>query len=305
MKKVLKISSIVVLVLSIIGFVALWILLPVIILQPQRLDIKQQPALLHHKINPADYGLVGEDISFTTSDSVYISATFLSSENQPAKATIIMLHGIGACKETFLPTAAAFCKNSINVVLMDNRAHGQSGGTYCTYGFHEKDDVSVLVTKLLERDPTNPIGLYGASLGGAISYQVIGQDHRIRFAIIESTFDDLKNVVREYLARFIGFHFDALADFALWRATQVAGFESGQVIPSHSAKNATCPVFCAHGTRDIHIPLKYGIHNYAQLQSKGSEFHLISNADHNNVSSTGGPLYRKMMLHFIRENSKD
>lgn len=289
--------------LFVLGMVVLWKILPFMILSPQRADIIQHPEILRHKTRPEDYGLRGQDISFNTSDSVHISATFIPSAHQPAKATMVMLHGIGACKEFFLPRSSQFCNDSINVILMDHRAHGQSGGEYCTYGYHEKQDVSELITSQLRRDPTTPIGIFGSSLGGAIAWQVIGQDDRVSFAIIESTFDELKNVVRVYLARFIGFHFDALADFALWRATQVAQFNSDEVIPMNSAQHASCPVFCAHGSKDIHIPMQLGLNNYSRVTSAGSELHIIPNADHNNMNETGGAAYYKEMIEFIRRNT--
>lgn len=303
MKFAIRRTLIVLLILLLPVLIALWIILPTIILRPQKIDITQHPELLHHKVHPEDYGLKGQDISFNTTDSVHIAATFIPSNIQPARATIIMLHGIGACKEIFLPRAAQYNRDSLNVILMDNRAHGQSGGEYCTYGYHEKQDVSELITEIQQRDSTTPIGIYGASLGGAIAWQVIGHDDRIRFAIIESTFDDLRNVVREYLARFIGFHFNALADFALWRATQVAEFNSDEVVPMNSAAHASCPVFCAHGTKDIHIPMQFGLNNYARLNARGSEIHLIPSADHNNLSAVGGKKYYSQMSDFIRKNT--
>lgn len=303
MKIKIKKATLFISLLSGVLIVAGWYLMPRMILQPQRIDIKKHPELFHYKTRPQDFGLIGEDISFITKDSIELSTLMIKSPLQPAKATIIMLHGIGACKESFLPVAAEYCKDSINVVLMDNRAHGQSSGEYCTYGFHEKNDVSELVTQLLNRDSKTPIGLYGVSLGGAIAWQTLGNDHRIAFAIIESTFDDLRNVVREYLARFIGFRFDVLADFALWRAASVAKINSAEVVPREAATQVTCPVFCAHGSRDIHIPLNYGFANFKKLGGSHHEFHIIHGADHNNVTNLGGGIYKKMKQAFITRNS--
>src|SRR5689334_15925340 len=51
-------------------------------------------------ILPEDYGVCGTPFTIETSDSVRISGILLASNLDTTKATIIMLHGIGGCKET-------------------------------------------------------------------------------------------------------------------------------------------------------------------------------------------------------------
>ena len=58
---------------------------------------------------------------------------------------MILVHGIGGCKESFLSLANRLANQGIASVLFDNRAHGQSGGQYSTYGFYEKKDISRII----------------------------------------------------------------------------------------------------------------------------------------------------------------
>jgi len=38
-------------------------------------------------------------------------------------------------------------------ILVDSRAHGQSEGEYCTYGFYERDDISKIIDFIQTKQP--------------------------------------------------------------------------------------------------------------------------------------------------------
>ncbi len=244
------------------GFLFAWTSLPKMILCPYRFDVRQHLSGLDGQWTPEAYDLTAEDYDVLTPDSVKLDAWLIHSQLDTSIGTIIMLHGIGSCKESFLSEAKYLASLGLNVVLFDLRAQGQSSGSFCTYGFEEKKDVKIFTDKILRQFPDTPIGLYGVSLGGAIAYQSLAYDERLSFGIIECTYDELTNVVREYTARHVGFHCDWMADFALWRSEKLAGFDSEEVSPYTSAKKIQVPVFVAHGTDDRNIPFEMGKKNF-------------------------------------------
>ena len=115
----------------------------------------------------------------------------IQSKQDSIRGVMILVHGIGGCKESFLSLANRLANQGIASVLFDNRAHGQSGGQYSTYGFYEKKDISRIIDHIKEQDNQIPIGIWGNSLGGAIAIQSMEYDKRIHFGIIESTFTDM------------------------------------------------------------------------------------------------------------------
>ncbi len=280
-------------------FLFAWNFLPKLVLCPYRFDVNQHPAGLEVQWTPEAYDLTAEDYDVLTSDSVKLDAWLIHSQLDTTIGTIIMLHGIGSCKEPFLSEAKYLTSLGLNVVLFDMRAQGQSGGSFCTYGFEEKKDVKIFTDKILNQFPDTPIGLYGVSLGGAIAYQSLAYDERLSFGIIECTYDELTNVVREYTARHIGFHCNWIADFALWRSEQLAGFDSEEVSPYASAKKIRVPVFVAHGTADQNIAFEMGKRNFGELQHPGCVFYPVAGADHNNIPSVGGKKFSDAMATFI------
>jgi predicted alpha/beta-fold hydrolase len=125
-----------------------------------------KPYRTHEKITPKELGLSGKSVEILTKDSLKLAGYFIESQQDSTKGIIILVHGIGACKEHFLGLSASLAEKGIATFLFDGRAHGESEGNYCTYGFQEKYDISAIVDYLQEENPNTPIGIWGNSLGG-------------------------------------------------------------------------------------------------------------------------------------------
>ena len=79
------------------------------------------------------------------------------------------------------------------MVAYDSRAHGNSQGDACTYGFYEKEDLRSVLDTL---DP-GPIVLIGTSLGAAVALQAAADDSRVTAVVAAEVFSDLRTVARE------------------------------------------------------------------------------------------------------------
>jgi alpha-beta hydrolase superfamily lysophospholipase len=83
-----------------------------------------------------------------------------------AKGTILILHGHTYTLYGSVKYMGMFRERGFNVLLMDNRFHGRSGGPNCTFGFREREDLAAWLEWLRsEKHPAHPIGLMGESLG--------------------------------------------------------------------------------------------------------------------------------------------
>lgn len=280
---------------------------------------RQNPAHASWKIpkgaRPEDYGLQSEPFEILTSDSVRLEGIYIPASKpvfpvayattQPEKTpsmpnkTLILLHGISSCKEFFLPTAETLAGQGINVVLFDLRAHGQSGGDYCTFGYCEKHDVSAVVDWLLTRDSTQKIGVMGHSLGGAIALQALADDKRLQFGVIESTFTSLETVVEQYGVNYFGFRSSWLAHYVLDRSAVIAKFDPYTVMPVRSAEKITQPVFVSHGDQDERIPWELGKENFDHIASVDKQWYLIPKAHHNGTWQAGGEKYVQALMAFV------
>ncbi len=242
----------------------------------------------------------GTDFFFKTKDNLQLSVSIYFSKNKPAKANIILLHGIGSSKESFYPIIELLNKNNYNAIALDLRAHGNSEGDYCTFGFNEKEDVRDLINYLEKQKKSNiPYGIWGHSLGGAISFQALAIDKRIKFGIIESTYSEFDKITEDYGKYYMGFDAGFIRKDIVERGCKLAGFNMDKVNPVEYCPKITQPVLIIHGADDKKIDIKYAYENYKALGSLQKKFIRVEKAGHNNLWSVGNKKLFGQIFNFI------
>lgn len=254
------------------------------------------------KYSLQEYGLQGAKMVIESKDSLELSAYYIGGENKQPKATILILHGIGSCKEHMLGLSKYLLEQGYASIVIDLRAHGRSEGEYCTYGYYEKEDISQIVSDYLRYNPDAKIGIWGKSLGGAIALQAMAYDPRIEFGIIESTFTDMTQIVSDYQKRYFGgLRLKWLSNYALAQASKTANFEPKEVSPLNAVKQIDRPVILLHGTNDQRISFDYGKQLYENLASKEKRFVAMEGAGHNSIFAVNDSLYYNSIEAFLAD----
>ena len=159
------------------------------------------------------------------------------------RGTLVSLHGVADNRRGAAGLVARFGRHGLAVVAYDSRAHGASDGEFCTYGFHEKQDLRRVIAAL----PPGPVVLFGTSLGGAVALQAAPGEPRVTTVVAAETFADLATVVRDRAPRLT-------PDFLIRRAFRIAGerggFDPEQVAPAQAAASIRVPVLLIHGAED-------------------------------------------------------
>lgn len=295
MKKWIRRIMITLAVIFLVLIVALYFLAPSIILYPRRLRSSQ---------TPADVRLDYEPFTVYGQDSATIEGYWVGRGDKARRTTVILLHGIGNNKESWLNTASWLWKEGFSTVMVDLRAHGASGGNYCSYGYREKNDIAAVADYLLQRDSTLKIGVWGHSLGGAVALQSLAADKRLQFGVVESTFADFRTIVYDYQWRMFKISSRTFADDAISRAAEQADFNPDQIKPFDAAKNITQPVFMGHGDEDEKISIEYGRKNFEHLATPDKEFYVVKGGHHSDISSAGGADYQKAILAFLKKQRR-
>lgn len=294
MKKKIKYTFLILIALVGIGSVLLSkYVLPYSIIQPPRFTLD---------LTPEDLDLKSTDFAVLTKDSIEIKGYWIKTDSVQAKSTIILVHGIGGCKEHFLNLAKELAEIGVESVLIDCRAHGKSGGQYCTYGYKEKYDIASVVDYIKENNDSIHVGIWGNSMGGAIAIQALELDKRIEFGIIESTFTSLEDIVYDYQKNFAyGLGIKPMCDLALSEAGDLANFNPDSVSPIHSVLSIYQPVLIAHGEKDEKINFEYGKLLFENLASPHKTFISIKDGRHSDLREKGGIEYRNSIVDFIHK----
>lgn len=256
--------------------------------------------LIYHGVTPESIGLRADPFSCSVAPKLELKGWFLRAQGT-AHGTIFLLHGHNSCKEAMLRLGRLFVEQGFNVLVYDSRGHGESGGTFCTYGYYEHGDCSRCLDEVISKygDAVGPVAIYGNSFGGAVALQTMANDPRFRCGIIESTFATLPEIVRDYEQHISGVRLDRLTDAALAQAGTLAHFNPAAVRPEEAARQVRCPVLLIHGTADQNISCRYGERIFKNLTAPGSEWFPVPGAGHGNLWQIGGESYRQRILDFV------
>jgi pimeloyl-ACP methyl ester carboxylesterase len=192
-----------------------------------------------------------------------------------ARGTVIYLHGSADNRTSGLFVAERFTRRGYDVVAYDSRAHGESEGEACTYGYHEKQDLR----RVIDAVERGPVAVLGVSLGGAVALQAAAIDPRIRAVVAVSTFSDLRTVATERAPR-IASKDEIEAAFRLAEST--AHFQVDDVSPVASARDIAVPVLLVHGEDDHETPSAHSQRVFAALPG-AKRLLLVPGAGHNDA----------------------
>lgn len=259
------------------------------------------PRKFHLNRTPADLGLPYEKVEVETSDSLTLRGYWVHRPGDSGKTAIILLHGVGGCKEHWLETAAWLWEEGYETVFFDNRAHGESDGEYCTYGFYEKHDVGAITDYVIHHKNGGLVGVWGNSLGGAIALQAMAEDPCLDFGIVQSTFADFRTIVFDYQQQRLKIPWRWFADDGIARAKAMARFEPDSIRPAESAKRIQQPVFLTHGDADTRIKADYGREIFANLASGEKQLHIVPGAGHLNLMARGGTAFKATLIRFLNQ----
>ena len=164
-----------------------------------------------------------------------------------SRGTLVYLHGIGDNRWSGAGIVKRFGTRGFDVVAYDERAHGESDGDACTYGFFEKEDLH----RVIDTIGHGPIILLGHSLGAAVALQEAAGDPRITTVVAAETFSDLRTVATERAPFFFS---SGVIDRGFRLAEREARFQVDAVSPVNAARQITIPVLMIHGEADTDTP---------------------------------------------------
>lgn len=271
---------------------------PVLLLQPKRRTVewyRARTSILH----PSNLNLPYEDFVLKTSDGFDLRGWLLPVNPRP-RGTVIILHGVSESKIAGLPVAKEIHARGYNVVLYDSRCHGESGGRYCTYGYHEKFDVQTVMDYVVSRNDlvVGKIGLFGWSMGAAVALQVAAIDSRVAAVVAESGFASLRTVFDDYQKRMIKLPWHYLRNIVIKRSEYLARFKANDVAPVEAVRHVHVPIFLLHGTEDNLIKYNYS-EKVFNAANEPKQLWLIPGAQHHDVMQVGGQEYTRRIIEFF------
>lgn len=215
-----------------------------------RVIIPRKKALEDPQELVGKYGLF-TDVEIKTKEGFKLKG-WLFENADSADCGVIMVHGHGSNRYGMRYWMPYFWLKGCDVLLYDHRAHGESEGTYGSFGVKESEDLLKVhdffktTTKLRDQE----IAWVGSSWGAATALQAGPEVTDLAFILSDSPFKDLNAAVMERAIRDYGSWIKLLkpAIYAMvrWRA----GFDPDQASTLERAKSVTVPVLLIHSMAD-------------------------------------------------------
>jgi len=219
-------------------------------------------------------------VQFRAADGAALHAFVVTPRGaERSDAVVLAFHGNADLAAWFVPWALELAERTrVTVVLPEYRGYGGIPGKP-TYETAASDAIGALN---FVRDSLRPdaIALFGHSLGTAIASDVAAfmanEGSRVGALILQSPFTSAREMAARMLVPPIPW---------LWRRISRVHYETVTIVAGLAS-----PVWVAHGTRDVVIPVSMGRRVFAASRSRG-ELLLVDGAGHNDVPEVAGDRY--------------
>jgi len=204
-------------------------------------------------------------------------------ETVPGAAVQIMFHGYQSIAEIDFCGGMPFALGEgYNVLLVDQRAHGKSGGKCLTFGVKERYDCLAWINYAIARfGKDTKIALYGMSMGAATVMMAAGLPlpENVRGVVADcgytSPADILKKVLRDR-------HYPVWLVYPLIRlgGRIFGGFDTEEASALEAMSHCSVPVLFIHGEDDDFVPCYMSKENYKVCTAENKQLLTFSGAGH-------------------------
>lgn len=186
-----------------------------------------------------------------------------------------------------------------NLLLVDQRAHGGSGGKTISFGILERQDLLCWVDYAITRFGRDvQILLYGVSMGGAtvLMASELALPANVKGIIADCPFSDPLEVIL-HVGKSTAFPDALIKPFAILGAKIYGGFDLQETNAARAVRNAQVPILIIHGEADQYVPCEMS--DIVSANPRIVERHTFPGAAHGISYLVDTPRYQKIVAEFV------
>lgn len=223
----------------------------------------------------------------------------------------ICMHGYYDTHESMGAIAKHYHDLGWNVLMPDQRGHGQSEGNYVGWGYDERLDLLGWINYITRRDHEAEIVLHGVSMGAATVLMSTGGvlPSQVKAAISDCSYTTIEEEMRHVL------HSGYLQDyshglplpsgllFQILRRTVLkrAGYDLREAAPIKAVSLSKTPTLFVHGSKDDFVPSAM-MNRLYQAACCPKSFLWVPDAAHALSVGTNPELYWTAVHTFLQEH---
>ncbi|HEY0007892.1 MAG TPA: alpha/beta hydrolase [Tepidisphaeraceae bacterium] len=255
------------------------------------------------RLTPEDLALAYEITSFTVNDrgqALKIAAWWMPAGNSPK--SVILLHGFADAKVGAIAWAPTWHHLGWNVLAIDLRAHGESGGRFCTAGYFERNDLRQIIDQLRSARPaaSSDIALFGVSLGAAVATAAAEGRSDLSAVVLDSPYATYRAAAKAHADR-LAVPLTFTRTWAVWLAERITGALYGQIDPIDLLPKLSCPALVFHGNADTSISAEV-LAQFAAIDRPRYRHVVVPGATHNMAMHVDPQQYADTIAAFLRQS---
>ncbi len=133
-------------------------------------------------------------LEVTSSLGHTIPIYYITKEKDYNNKTVILVHWHMSNHKVMYPIAELFLQEGWNVVLYDQRAHGENSAATVTFGYLESEDLAQVIDFTKAKNGNERVGVMGQSMGAATIAYYLGSEeakNKLSFAVLESPYSSM------------------------------------------------------------------------------------------------------------------
>jgi alpha-beta hydrolase superfamily lysophospholipase len=243
-----------------------------------------------------------DSVTLETQKGIFIDAWYGKTDSA-SKGTVILFHGITASKGMVISEAADFRYQGYNVMMVDFRAHGNSGGNTTTMGIMESEEVKLTYDYIIQQGEKN-IFLWGTSMGAvAIIKALAGYQLQPSGIIIEMPFASMQSHLKAR-SRALGFPEQPFGFLVTCWISMERGVNGFKHQTASYAKKVNCPVLMQWGALDNYVQKKETDKVYDGIASSNKKLVVYDHAGHESLLQKDPLKWRMEVERFLETNSR-
>lgn len=216
------------------------------------------------------------------------------------RGTVILFHGLNMNKGMLLPVASEFRYLGYDVLLVDLRGHGDSGGDQTSLGYRESEEVRLAYQYVQARGEQH-IFLWGMSLGSVIIIKAL-HDYGLQpeGILLESPFASLQYHLMAR-SRALGFPEQPFGFLVtLWTGIE-QGYNGFRYRPAEYARDVHCPVLLQWGDADRYVLREETESIFSHLATTRKRLVVYPGVDHELLALRHPAVWRSEVERFLRD----
>ena len=218
------------------------------------------------------------------------------------KKIVICFHGYTSQgMKDYLGLSGYYLKNGYSMLLVDERAHGESEGKYIGFGCLDRIDALKWINWVLRKCGEDvEILLHGTSMGGATVLMMSSLElpAQVKGIVSDCAFTSPKEVFSHVLKNMYHLPAFPMMNISDFLNKRFAGYGLDECNAAREVKKAKVPILFIHGSRDTFVPYSMCETMYENCASSKKKL-IIEGAAHAECYYKDTDAYENALTEFI------